>query len=623
MKNKSLNIFRSLCLGFLIAMGSCASEDLTVESPSEGSEGSKAIVNFSIDNKSAFFGEPGTASRAAATELQTETEKKITSLTAVVFKTTTAAGSKENDADKFLMAKDITPAPTVDGTFSFSLGEEGNLWVCFVANAGTTLNNQIKGLTGKTVKEFKDLVTGEDPDNESKLMVSGFHNIQASFTNPATIDLVTLTRNMARIDIENASDGITITKILFHNRSVKSKLINDNSVAFDASMIVGTSKDKTYTMDGSGLVGNSETPATYKSHIYSYEQFATTSNNSTTERPYLEVYYTVSGETGKTYKHNIYFEDNKKGPKAATAVQLKRNTLYTVTVKNSKSNIVFGITVKDWVAGKTFQVTTEQLIHGATTGPDYSNVAVGDFMLKDGTIVKPDAVSSHKADVIGVVFSTDESRIGAEAKKKLGGKAHGLVMALKNASTGTLTWKNENTTSNRPQIQTMKQCYEDINGYDNTQKIIADGGSSLSTKYPAFNAVKTYENQNKSPEGTTGWYLPAIGEWYDIVEKLGNVTINNEFKTGSATGDQILKDQQGTQINSITTANNINTHLKKIGGSYVDEFDVTSSQSRWYWSSSECNEGSARDMHFGSNGSLYVYYTSKTSTNYVRCVLAF
>ncbi len=622
MKNKSLNIFRSLCLGFLIAMGSCASEDLTVEYSSEGSEGSKAIVNFSIDNQSAFFGEPGSASRAAATELQTATEKKITTLTAVVFKTTTTAGSKENDADKFLMAKDITTVPQNNGTFSFSLGEEGNLWVCFVANAGTTLNNQIKGLKGKTVKDFKALVSEEDPDGNDKLMVSGFHNIQASFTKPATIALVTLTRNMARIDIENASDGITITKILFHNRSVKSKLINDNSVTFDASMLPASpATPKSYDAN---LVGDSKNPTSLKSKIYSYEQFAGIDKNKETERPYLEVHYTVSGESpSKTYKHNIYFEDNKKGPKTATAVQLKRNTLYTVTVKNSKSNITFSISVSDWLTGKTFQVTTDQLIHGATTGPDYSNVAVGDFMLKDGTIVKPDAVSSHKADVIGVVFSIDESRIGAEAKKKLGGKAHGLVMALKNASTGTLAWKNENTTSNRPQIQTMEQCYNDFNGYDNTQKIITDGGSSLSTKYPAFNAVNEYEKTVKAPQGTTGWYLPAIGEWYDIVEKLGNVTIKDEFKTGSATGDQILKDQQGTQINSITTADNINTHLKKIGGSYVDEFDVTSSQSRLYWSSSEYNENNARSMLFSNNGNLYVHYHYKTYTYYVRCVLAF
>lgn len=618
MKIKSFNILRTLGLGFLMMMGSCASEDLTVESPSEGAEGCQSVVNFSIDNKSAFFGESGTATRAAAGELQTATEKKITTLTAVVFKTTTTAGSKENDTDKFLMAKEITPAPAVDASFSFSLGEEGNLWVCFVANAGTSLSSKIKGLTASssTVKNFKDLVSEEDPDGNDKLMVSGFHNINASFTKPATIDLVTLTRTMARIDLENASDGITITKVLFHNRSIKSKLINDNSVAYDATMKSTTAKE--YTVN---LVGNSETPATYESHIYTYEQFAGISNDKDTERPYLEVHYTVSGETSsKTYKHNIYFEN--KAEKAATAVQLKRNNLYTVTVKNSKSNIVFDITVKDWVVGKTFQVTTEQLIHGATTGPDYSNVAVGDFMLKDGTIVKPDAVSSHKADVIGIVFCIDPKRVGEEAKKKLGGNAHGLVMALKDASTG-LAWKNENTTSNRPQIQSMKQCYDDINGYDNTQKIITDGGSSLSTKYPAFNAVKEYEKTVSAPVGTTGWYLPAIGEWYDIVEKLGNVTIKDEFKTGAATGDQILKDQQGTQINSITIANNINTHLNKIGGSYVNTFDVTSSQSRYYWSSSEYNDANARSMYFGSNGSLYVGYGSRTYTNYVRCVLAF
>ena len=161
------------------------------------------------------------------------------------------------------------------------------------------------------------------------------------------------------------------------------------------------------------------------------------------------------------------------------------------------------------------------------------------------------------------------------------------------------------------------------NGYGNTQKIFKDGSSNLATKYPAFNAVKNFSTQ--APANTTGWYLPAIGEWYDILENLGDVKMDQKFKTdASLTGIQTLT---GTMVKSITAANNINNKINKAAsGSNVDKFDVDGSNYRFYWSSSEYSAENARYMDFGSIGSLDVYYNYKAyahSSYRVRCVLAF
>ena len=161
------------------------------------------------------------------------------------------------------------------------------------------------------------------------------------------------------------------------------------------------------------------------------------------------------------------------------------------------------------------------------------------------------------------------------------------------------------------------------NGYGNTQTIFKDGSSNLATKYPAFNAVKNFSTQ--APANTTGWYLPAIGEWYDILENLGDVKMDQKFKTdASLNGSQNLT---GTMVNSITAANNINVKINKASsGSNVDKFDVDGSNYRFYWSSSEFSAGYARHMDFNTNGNLGVHFNSKVYTNSharVRCVLSF
>lgn len=245
---------------------------------------------------------------------------------------------------------------------------------------------------------------------------------------------------------------------------------------------------------------------------------------------------------------------------------------------------------------------TAQSVNGITArcavavkaGIAYSQAAVGDFMLKDGTLVRPGVTSDFEAkkkDAIGIVFCTDKNRIGAGAKSKLNGNVHGLVMSLQQPQRGI--WKFQNTFSGLPLVENAKQCYEDIDGYNHTQKIFADGGDKLATKYPAFYAVKTFDSgANKAPAGTTGWYLPAIGEWYDILEGLGEVKIDQKYKTDASVINPIfLEEGVGCASRAIT---NIQNKVAVAGGNFrgLGREYVT------YWSSSECSAEGVKEVCF-------------------------
>lgn len=61
---------------------------------------------------------------------------------------------------------------------------------------------------------------------------------------------------------------------------------------------------------------------------------------------------------------------------------------------------------------------------------------VGDFFLADGRLLPYDTDKEkvQASNVVGIVFQTNPGRVGEAERKVLGGEAHALVMALKNAA---------------------------------------------------------------------------------------------------------------------------------------------------------------------------------------------
>lgn len=130
-----------------------------------------------------------------------------------------------------------------------------------------------------------------------------------------------------------------------------------------------------------------------------------------------------------------------------------------------------------------------------------------------------DETTVQAAKVVGIVFQTDKSRIGAKEKEKLGGEGnvHGLVMAVKNIA--TRAWGLFGMDEGLTTCRTKADNYNDISGYGNCEHIRTNRGNFDS--YPAFKAAYDYNTTCPVPATTTGWYLPASGQWWDILQNLG------------------------------------------------------------------------------------------------------
>ena len=131
-----------------------------------------------------------------------------------------------------------------------------------------------------------------------------------------------------------------------------------------------------------------------------------------------------------------------------------------------------------------------------------------------------DETTVQAAKVVGIVFQTDKSRIGAQEKEKLGGEGnvHGLVMAVKNIATRQ-AWGLFGMDEGLTTCRTKADNYNDISGYGNCEHIRTNRGNFDS--YPAFKAAYDYNTTCPVPATTTGWYLPASGQWWDILQNLG------------------------------------------------------------------------------------------------------
>ncbi len=159
---------------------------------------------------------------------------------------------------------------------------------------------------------------------------------------------------------------------------------------------------------------------------------------------------------------------------------------------------------------------------------------IGDYFYSDGSwsdgglrkryedgsmvIADPKPAPEEGKTVVGIVFQTDPSRIGQAEKDKLGDNVHGLVMSVKNAAENQV-WGPDTKDEGLKKCKTKADNYNDIGGYGNCEYIRSNRGSF--DNYPAFKAADDYNKVCPVPATTTGWYLPASGQWWDILQNLG------------------------------------------------------------------------------------------------------
>lgn len=330
---------------------------------------------------------------ATGGELQTNLEKQVKSLQAVIFTDADPSGDTEdNEKDKFFRTVKIDLGgetdPVIDD-LSFSTGDEGNYLVFFVANVDEekdpALAAALAGLEkGKTtVGDFKNLEVSQLPETKpGMLMTSGFIRFRSSLIDAVDLGTVYLRRIMSRIDIINMAEGVTVTRAVLRNRTVKSLLCNDETLQVNP-VYFETPAEKIY--DGLNLAGSMDDPKKYEAEIYSYEQLA--DNTQEDYQPSVDIYYTKQDADGKVFKHTVSLKVPESEEKGASLVPigLKRNNAYLIYIRTDAGVIRFTIKVEDWVEGETFTVGDEELNEGAfgiSTAP--GEVSIDDWRPEEG-----------------------------------------------------------------------------------------------------------------------------------------------------------------------------------------------------------------------------------------------
>lgn len=323
---------------------------------------------------------------ASGGELQTNLEKQVNSLLAVIFTDADPSGDTEDNAnDKFFRTVEIDlggeTIPVIDN-LSFLVGDEGDYIVIFVANVDEekdkALADALAGLEkGKTtVGDFKKLEVSQLPETKpGMLMTSGFIRFRSSLVEAVDLGTVYLRRIMSRIDLINMADGVTVTRAVLHNRTVKSLLCNDATLKVNEEYIGATEE---YTIDPA-LTGNMVNPKKYEAEIYSYEQLA--DNTQEDYQPSVDIYYTKQDAGGKVFKHTVSLKVPKSDADGAALVPigLKRNNAYLVYIRKDAGELRFSVKVEDWVEGKTFTVTDGELSEGAFGIPTAPGTVTGSW----------------------------------------------------------------------------------------------------------------------------------------------------------------------------------------------------------------------------------------------------
>ena len=406
------------------------------------------------------------------------------------------------------------------------------------------------------------------------------------------------THRMAKIEFSLAAgDGITEEELA----SASVKVLGDDEAYFSIGMIGVADKS-----DG-------EIAPYYDSATKKFE--AVVVPQDMTGKPLIRI-----GLGGKTFAYTPETQSKGKldaGTCHSYAITVKANGLEVETPRGY-----------DWRDGGEENVTPKQVQLFKA-----DELKIGDYFYSDGTwsdgglrkryedgsmgIADPKPAPEDGKTVVGIVFQTDPSRIGAKEKEKLGaGNVHGLVMSVKNAAKGQV-W-GADTDEGLKKCKTKADSYNDISGYGNCERIRSNRGNF--DNYPAFKAADDYNTTSPVPATTTGWYLPASGQWWDILQNLGGCPAfaKQDEQTSSQDGYFDWYDQ-GDMLAAL------NAWMVHIADGNKDTFHNadhfwSSSESTGYWSAQEWIVYFSRGM---PKGRVSCFRIGKIYSNDVRPVLAF
>lgn len=188
-----------------------------------------------------------------------------------------------------------------------------------------------------------------------------------------------------------------------------------------------------------------------------------------------------------------------------------------------------------------FNVTyTDPAVEGLTkdeaTGRYIRDLKPGDYYYSDGTIypyTEGTVDQPITEGCIGVIFE-----VGTGVPNTPW--THGSVLALK--SLGQAKWSANRCTVEGNMIETLSDDVTVKSGYEVTQALVKTSGFLWNDAANlAYNLGKgEYDSQYAAPVYSSGWYLPSIADWVEVIQNLGGDT-DFTLSTTGVSGDVISK----------------------------------------------------------------------------------
>ena len=396
------------------------------------------------------------------------------------------------------------------------------------------------------------------------------------------------------------ASGVTITGYQLCNVPLSS-YITDSHVPVSASTVAGPPAGASSYGNFTAVSGLSQTTALSKTY-YVYENLCGSNINATSEALRNSSNAPVSASASASYllitaegsswasTYRVYLGGMTNA--ATPAVDLTNFNVYRNL--NYNCTITLGANGGNGDARVTYQAA-----QGTRSGSVTGTATVGNYLYSDGT-TGTSGTPPAGTTVVGIVFSNQLSSAEYSA-----GYTHGYALALKDASAAGPSWGPYPGDAGLTKVQTFSAYYNDITaGYYGT---FTKGYNKSNGSYPAWQSANNY-NVNVSGFTNSGWYLPSIGQWWDVCANLGKVNLTSK-QAGTSGSDYFYSGS--------TATTNVNAAINAaVGGQAL-------TPSYYYWSASEYSPVYAALVFFYSSY-VHLSYANKIDTcNYVRAVLAF
>ncbi|MCH5311620.1 MAG: hypothetical protein J1E57_06655 [Prevotella sp.] len=151
---------------------------------------------------------------------------------------------------------------------------------------------------------------------------------------------------------------------------------------------------------------------------------------------------------------------------------------------------------------------------------DFSQLRIGDWVTSEGKFSYEKIPGINYA---GVIFSLSPTKLDAQK-----GWTHGYIVALEDAKRGRCLWGPKSDVQEIPNMDypDMHNLINDRNGYS-----YSNCSSIKASSNNAFSYARSYPK--RLPSSFSGWFLPSVGQWIDIIRNLGKSNVQEVLRNQS------------------------------------------------------------------------------------------